>query len=103
MTGSIFDWVLAAVLATISVILLLGKGEFILKAINGGRRKETRWGDKEKKRYSRAMGVFVGVLAIDEVIIALYSDNQWMMLACLLIAVGALVGMGKFSRNYSRK
>ena len=99
MTGSIFDWVLAAVLATISVILLLGKGEFILK----GRRKEKRWGDKEKKRYSRAMGVFVGVLAIDEVIIALYSDNQWMMLVCLLIAVGALVGMGKFSRNYSRK
>lgn len=49
------------------------------------------------------MGVFVGVLAIDEVIIALYSDNQWMMLVCLLIAVGALVGMGKFSRNYSRK
>ena len=103
MTGSIFDWVLAAVLATISVILLLGKGEFILKAINGGRRKEKRCGDKEKKRYSRAMGVFVGVLAIDEVIIALYSDNQWMMLVCLLIAVGALVGMGKFSRNYSRK
>lgn len=103
MLGSIFDWVLAAVLATISVILLLGKGDFILKAVNGGRRKEKRWGEKEKKKYSRAMGVFVGVLAIDEVIIALYSENQWVMLLCLVIAVCALVGMGKFSKSYSRK
>lgn len=103
MQGSIFDWVLAAVLATISVILLLGKGEFILKAVNGGRRKEKRWGEKEKKRYSRAMGVFVAVLAVDEVIIALYAKNQWVMLLCLAIAVAALAGMGMYSRNYSRK
>lgn len=99
--GSVFDWVLATVLATVSVVLLLGKGDMILYAMNGSNQKKAKKKtEEEKKKFSRAMGIFVAVLAADEVLIAFFSETPWMMVICLLIAVIDLVLIGRYIKKH---
>ena len=98
--GSIFDWILVTILATISVVLLLGKGDMILNALNGNNpRRAKKRSEEEKKRFSRAMGVFVVVLALDELLIVFFADLQWVMFLCLVIAVVDLVVIGRFIKK----
>ncbi len=98
--GSIFDWILVTILATISVVLLLGKGDMILNALNGNNpRRAKKRSEEEKKRFSRAMGVFVAVLALDELLIVFFADLQWVMFLCLVIAVVDLVVIGRFIKK----
>lgn len=95
-----FDWILAGVLAVLSVILLIGKGDAILRVINGKRKVSKHRTEGEKITYSRAMGVFVGILALDEVMVAMFPKNQYIMFMSVLIAIAAIVGMGNYAKKF---
>lgn len=101
MFGPEFDWILAGVLGVLTVILFMGKGDFILKTLNGNRRtpnkKKT---EEEKKKYSQAMGIFTGVLALDEVMVALFQDNPWVIWLSLAIAAAAILGIGSYAKKH---
>ena len=45
------------------------------------------------------MGIFTGILALDEVVVALYPDNQWVMWGSTLVAIGAIIGIGQFAKK----
>lgn len=100
MFGPMFDWILAAVLGVVTVILLMGKGDMILKTANGKRGRDKNRSEADKKKYSRAMGIFTGVLALDEVLVALYPDNPWVMWGSILIAIAAIIGIGQYAKKF---
>lgn len=101
MFGPMLDWILAAVLGVVTVVLLMGKGDSILKAVNGKRGRDKKKSDEDKKKYSRAMGIFTGVLALDEVVVALFPDNPWVIWGSILVAVGAIIGIGQFTKKFN--
>ena len=46
------------------------------------------------------MGVFVGILALDEVMVAMFPKNQYIMFMSVLIAIAAIVGMGNYAKKF---
>ncbi|MBS6194739.1 MAG: DUF3784 domain-containing protein [Clostridiales bacterium] len=101
MFGPMFDWILAAILGVLSIVLLAGKGDAVLKKINGNRRVANRkMSEKDKIKYSRAMGVFTGVLALDEVFVALFPNNRMVLTVNIIVAVIALIAIGNYGKKY---
>lgn len=49
MFGPMFDWIFAAVLGVLSLALLAGKGDAILRKLNGKRRVEDRRRSEKEK------------------------------------------------------
>ena len=102
MLGQTFDTILAAGLGILAAVLLLGKGEKVLKLLNGGRMVENKKRTEEEKlRYSRAMGVFVGVLALAELILALFPNNSLVLMINIGIVVVDLIAIGTFTKKYT--
>lgn len=102
MLGQTFDAILAAGLGILAAVLLLGKGEKVLKLLNGGRMIENKKRTEEEKlRYSRAMGVFVGVLALAELILALFPNNNLVLMINIGIVVVDLIAIGTFTKKYT--
>ena len=102
MLGQTFDTILAVGLGILAAVLLLGKGEKVLKLLNGGRMVENKKRTEEEKlRYSRAMGVFVGVLALAELILALFPNNSLVLMINIAIVVVDLIAIGKIKKKYT--
>ena len=102
MLGQTFDAILAAGLGILAAVLLLGKGEKVLKLLNGGRMIENKKRTEEEKlRYSRAMGVFVGVLALAELILALFPNNNLVLMINIGIVVVDLIAIGTYTKKYT--
>ena len=102
MLGQTFDTILAVGLGILAAVLLLGKGEKVLKLLNGGRMVENKKRTEEEKlRYSRAMGVFVGVLALAELILALFPNNNLVLMINIGIVVVDLIAIGTFTKKYT--
>lgn len=102
MLGQTFDTILAVGLGILAAVLLWGKGEKVLKLLNGGRMIENKKRTEEEKlRYSRAMGVFVGVLALAELILALFPNNNLVLMINIGIVVADLVAIGTFTKKYT--
>lgn len=102
MLGQTFDTILAVGLGILASVLLLGKGEKVLKLLNGGRMVENKKRTEEEKlRYSRAMGVFVGVLALAELILALFPNNNLVLMINIGIVVVDLIAIGTFTKKYT--
>lgn len=102
MLGQTFDTILAVGLGVLAAVLLLGKGEKVLKLLNGGRMIENKKRTEEEKlRYSRAMGVFVGVLALAELILALFPNNNLVLMINIGIVVVDLIAIGTYTKKYT--
>ena len=102
MLGQTFDTILAVGLGILAAVLLLGKGEKVLKLLNGGRMVENKKRTEEEKlRYSRAMGVFVGVLALAALILALFPNNSLVLMINIGIVVVDLIAIGTFTKKYT--
>lgn len=102
MLGQTFDTILAVGLGILAAVLLLGKGEKVLKLLNGGRMIENKKRTEEEKlRYSRAMGVFVGVLALAELILALFPNNNLVLMINIGIVVVDLIAIGTYTKKYT--
>ena len=57
--------------------------------------------EEEKLRYSRAMGVFVGVLALAELILALFPNNSLVLMINIGIVVVDLIAIGTFTKKHT--
>lgn len=100
MFGPMFDGILAAILGVLTVILLMGKGEKILELFNGNRLQKKKRTEEEKKQYSRVMGVFTGILALSEVLLALFPESSLVVFLSLGLVIMDLVLVGIYSKKY---
>ena len=100
MFGPMFDGILAAILGVLTVILLMGKGEKILELFNGNRLQKKKRTEEEKKQYSRVMGVFTGILALSEVLLALFPESSLVVFLSLGLVLMDLVLVGIYSKKY---
>lgn len=100
MFGPMFDGILAAILGVLTVILLMGKGEKILELFNGNRLQKKKRTEEEKKQYSRVMGVFTGILALSEVLLALFPESSLVVFFSLGLVIMDLVLVGIYSKKY---
>lgn len=100
MFGPMFDGILAAILGVLTVILLMGKGEKILEFFNGNRLQKKKRTEEEKKQYSRVMGVFTGILALSEVLLALFPESSLVVFLSLGLVIMDLVLVGIYSKKY---
>ena len=100
MFGPMFDGILAAILGVLTVILLMGKGEKILELFNGNRLQKKKRTEEEKKQYSRVMGVFTGILALSEVLLALFPESSLVVFISLGLVIMDLVLVGIYSKKY---
>ena len=100
MFGPMFDGILASILGVLTVILLMGKGEKILELFNGNRLQKKKRTEEEKKQYSRVMGVFTGILALSEVLLALFPESFLVVFLSLGLVIMDLVLVGIYSKKY---
>ena len=100
MFGPMFDGILAAILGVLTVILLMVKGEKILELFNGNRLQKKKRTEEEKKQYSRVMGVFTGILALSEVLLALFPESSLVVFLSLGLVIMDLVLVGIYSKKY---
>ena len=100
MFGPMFDGILAAILGVLTVILLMGKGEKILELFNGNRLQKKKRTEEEKKQYSRVMSVFTGILALSEVLLALFPESSLVVFLSLGLVIMDLVLVGIYSKKY---
>lgn len=100
MFGPMFDGILAAILGVLTIILLMGKGEKILELFNGNRGQKKKRTEEEKIQYSRAMGVFTGILALSEVLLALFPGSSWVVFLSLGIVIIDLILVGMYAKKY---
>ena len=47
------------------------------------------------------MGIFTGILAVSEILVALYPDNQIIIILSLGIVIADLVAVGIYSKKYN--
>ena len=89
MFSPILDGVLAAIMAVLALIFFLGQGEGILTAFsskNAPQRKKRT--PQEEKRYQKAVGFFLVVLALCEVMMAIFG-NTYVIVS--FITIGAVI------------
>ena len=104
LTSPIVSWVLAAVAGVLAIVFLAGKGKGVLELF--GTTKDKMSGKKrtpeQERRYQRAIGLFLVVLAVCEVIMALFAQQTaWVALLLVGIDVVALVCLGLYiSKNF---
>ena len=94
MFGPMFDWTVAAVLIVITVLLFIGKGDFVLGE------SVKKKGVEDKKKYERVMGCFTLFLALIEVIFALTPDNTFILMVGILAALAALICVGNYAKKH---
>lgn len=96
-----FDWVLAIVLAVISVLMFSDKGEFILDMFDGKRENpRKKWPPKKQRKFSKAMGVFTAGLSLAELLLALFGQtyplvNLGVLIAMIIFIIASLVYIKK--------
>lgn len=88
-----FDWILAAVLAVVSVVLFMGKGDFLLNAFSNNKavQEQKKWSEEKRLKYYRVMGGFTACLAFAELLMALFAHKYPMstfgILAFMIISM----------------
>ena len=97
MFGTTLDWIFAAAMGIMSVLLLLGKGDFMLKSSNEKTKKRTK---EEHLRYSRMMGIFTAILAVDELVAAMFPDNSVILIMCPIVALVDVLVIAVFAKKY---
>jgi hypothetical protein len=91
-----FEIVLMIVLAVITVMFLMGKGDLFLKT-KGTQAKRT---PEEQKKLGRVSGCFTGLLLVGEGAMFFFGDQRWITIVYLVIAVGGLLGFAAYGRNH---
>lgn len=98
-----FDWVLAIVLAVISVLMFSDKGEFILDMFDGKRENpRKKWPPQKQRKFSKVMGVFTGGLALAELLLALFGQTYPLVNFGVLIAmiIFIIAVLGYIKKNF---
>ena len=98
MSGPIWlSWVVIGLLAVLSIILLMGKGSFLIAGYNTSSKQE-----KEKydvKKLCRVLGAGLGIITIISVVNLYYNYNlprsiQWLIPWGYFIVIVAIIVLG---------
>ena len=87
-------WIVIALLATFSVILLCGKGAFLIAGYNtSGKMEKARY---DEKKLCRATGGGLGVITVMMAIGALHNfeipaDIRWLLWAIPLVVIAVMI------------
>lgn len=84
-----FEIVLIAGLAIITVLLFLGRGDFMLKT----KQEQKKKSPEEQKKFSRGISFFTGFWMVAELILFLFGDQKWVNISYLVAVLIALAGL----------
>ncbi|MDO4616515.1 MAG: DUF3784 domain-containing protein [Lachnospiraceae bacterium] len=99
MTGSAFDWIMAVICIVCAALLLSGHGDGLMRMFGSAssqnsmkvEKKRTR---EEELRYQRIIGAYCAVLAVCEIVLALYgSVSRMVPIISMAIAVLGLIAV----------
>lgn len=101
-----FEWIMAVICIVCAVLLLSGHGDIIMKAFGSTEKPSMKVEKKRTKeqeaRYHKVLGIFCIVLAVDEIVLALYgSTNKLVPIVTILVAILGLVGIVTFNKKNS--
>ena len=83
-----FDLFMAVLLGVLAVVFFMGKGRGILDAFSG-KYKDKRRDPVEERKYQMAVGIFLVVLGVTELLMA-FIQHPVMGIVCVVISVADL-------------
>jgi len=87
--------IICIALAVVTVLLFLGKGDFMLKNQNENSKKTPA----EKKRFSRGLSYFTGTWLIAEMGLLFFGEIKWVSSVYLVVIILAFIGLVIFSKK----
>lgn len=90
-----FEIILIVLLAGVTLMLLLGRGDFILKTKN----PQTKRSPEEQKAFGRKIAGFTGVWLVAEIILTLFGSQQWVVIAYIVVILATMVGLIFFCKK----
>lgn len=106
MFGGTFEWIMAAICTVCAVLLLSGHGDVLMKYFGSAERPsmkvEKKRSKEQESRYQRALGAYCAVLAVAEVVLALFgSTSRVIPIVTICIAVLGLICIVHFNKHNS--
>lgn len=92
-----FEIIICIALAVVTVLLFLGKGDFMLNS-KGAVNTRT---PEEQLKFSRGMSCFTGVWLITELGVIFLGKAKWFMPVYLVVLVGTFVALVFYSKKHS--
>lgn len=92
-----FEMFLIAMLAIFTILLFTGHGSFLLKTVKSNQKKRT---PEQEKFLSRHLGVVTLLWMIAELIMTIFSENDWVGIVCITIMAISLIYLAKFFKKY---
>ncbi|MCQ2509538.1 MAG: DUF3784 domain-containing protein [Lachnospiraceae bacterium] len=106
MFGGAFDWIMAVICVVCAVLLLSGHGDGLMKMFGSTSNQQLSMKVEKKRtkeqelRYQRAIGFYCAVLAVCEVVLALFGEKTRIVpLSTMAVAIAGLVLMVWYLRN----
>ncbi|MDO4489547.1 MAG: DUF3784 domain-containing protein [Lachnospiraceae bacterium] len=107
MTGA-FDWILAAICTVCAVLLLSGHGDGLMKMFGSDSSRQMSMKVEKKRtkeqelKFQRAMGAYCAVVAVCEIVLALFGNaNRMVPVVTIVIGIAGLVAVVMYMRRLS--
>ncbi len=105
MIGNMFDWIMAVICIICAALLLSGHGDGLMKMFGStssqnSMKVEKKRSKEEELRYQRIIGAYCALLAVCEIVLALFgSDNRIIPVILIIAAVAGLAGIVIYMRR----
>lgn len=106
MFGGAFDWIMAVICVVCAVLLLSGHGDGLMKMFGStssqqlSMKVEKKRTKEQELRYQRVIGLYCAVLAVCEVVLALFGEKSRIVpLSTIVVAIIGLVLIVWYLRN----
>lgn len=90
-----FEIILIIILAGVTLLLLLGHGDFLLKTKNDQRKRSP----EEQKKFGRQIACFTGIWMIAEIVLMLFGSVQGVTIGYIIVVLATMVGLIIFSKK----
>lgn len=101
-----FDWIMAVVCIVCAVLLLSGHGDGLMKMFGSASSQqmsmkvEKKRTKEEELQYQRVIGIYCALLAVCEVVLALFgSANRMVPILSIAVGIGGLVAVVAYLRR----
>lgn len=104
MFSEAYDWIFALICGVLAVVFFLGKGQGVMRAFTAKdqRDRKSKRTPEEERRYQKAIGIFLLVLAVCSVLMAtlgsIYAWISWIEIAVVII--GLIVTVKYLRKNF---
>ena len=95
MFGEEFQIIICIALAVITVLLFLGKSDFLLRAKNETKKQTP----EERQKFSRGLSYFTALWLFAELAVIFLGDMQWVGIAYLVVVILSFIGLVIYSKK----